>query len=156
MKNNRASYIGLYGNVAIEKGYCKQCHGFAFIMDDRLRCCNRKYIADPERYKRETEAEGKRRRPPKKERDAQFKEQDGRCYWCDVHIFRRITRNGNVIRLKLHWDHMVPYCYSQDNRKINFVASCHVCNRIKGSMIFKTVEECRSYVHLKRIEKGYL
>lgn len=156
MLKTRSSYVGLYGSVALKKGFCKKCQGFAFVIDGKLRCCDEAYIDDPKRYRRESEAEPRKRRPPKEYAEAQLKEQGNRCFWCGIEFGRRILRRGTPIKTELAWDHMIPFTYSNDNRTRNFVASCHVCNSIKGSLIFKTIEECRTYVYLKRQEKGYL
>jgi 5-methylcytosine-specific restriction endonuclease McrA len=51
--------------------------------------------------------------------------------------------------LKVNWDHVVPFSYSQNNYAYNFVAACQICNGIKGSQMFKTLEEAR--IHIRAI-----
>ena len=60
-----------------------------------------------------------------------------------------------IIFLKLNWDHFVPYSYSYNNKKVNFVAACHVCNGIKSNKMFDTVKEIKDYVSYQRKKKGY-
>ena len=59
----KKAYIGLYGSVAIEKEYCERCKGYAFIIDAKLACCNKKRGDVSNKYKREIEGEKRRRRP---------------------------------------------------------------------------------------------
>jgi len=40
---------------------------------------------------------------------------------------------------------VVPFSYSQNNYRYNFVAACQICNGLKGSSMFATVEEARAY-----------
>ena len=44
---------------------------------------------------------------------------------------------------------MVPFSYAQNNHTDNFVASCHVCNRWKRSIMFDTIEAARIYLSLQ-------
>lgn len=129
----------------------------AFVIDDRLACCGLAFKQEiPRRIKREIEAEPKRRRPAKSDQDLQMLKQEGKCFYCHLSLGSYVLRNGNPVRLRLNWDHQVPYSYSQNNQGSNFVASCHVCNGIKSAFVFKTEEEARIYVQEKRTEKGYV
>lgn len=60
-----------------------------------------------------------------------------------------------MIGLKLQWDHVDPWVYSLNNKDQNFVAACQICNGIKSSMIFNSVEEARVYIQGARKTKGY-
>ena len=50
---------------------------------------------------------------------------------------------------------MIPWCYGYDNRVVNFVASCHICNAIKTDKIFDTPEQARGYIIERREKKGW-
>ncbi|TLZ87260.1 MAG: hypothetical protein E6K00_05760 [Methanobacteriota archaeon] len=65
-----------------------------------------------------------------------------------------VERKGRLIYLKVNWDHFVPFAYSQNNYAYNFVAACQICNGIKGSSTFRTLEEARVYVMAIRTLKG--
>ena len=60
-----------------------------------------------------------------------------------------------VFKLKVHWDHKIPYSYAQDNRDINFVASCSVCNLMKHDRMFETLDEAREYLQTRWETKGF-
>jgi len=81
--------------------------------------------------------------------------QENRCFYCKEEFDSIITRNGKPLKLKLVWDHMVPYSYFQTNPDNNFVAACHVCNSIKSNKMFNTVEETIEFIVKVRISKGY-
>ena len=152
----RHSYVGLYGQVAIQKEFCQSCRVFAFVLDGKLACCDQASQQQPTRTKRETETEGVRRLPPLNERKAQLLEQDNRCFYCLYRFGSRVLKDKTPVILRLHWDHVVPFSYSQDNRTRNFVASCQICNAVKYNHVFQTVEEARIYVATERTRHGYL
>jgi 5-methylcytosine-specific restriction endonuclease McrA len=47
------------------------------------------------------------------------------------------------------WDHLVPYVYGYDNSDDNFVAACQICNNIKSSKLFSSLEEAREYINAR-------
>jgi len=149
-------HLALYGSVAIERQYCVDCHGYAFILDGKMACCGANADGVTRKTRRMIEAESKKRSPKWSYRKKQMERQDGKCLYCGLPLDGYVFRNGKASRIKIHWDHVVPYSYSQNNHDTNFVASCHVCNLIKSDMVFQTLEEARSYVQIKREEKGYL
>jgi 5-methylcytosine-specific restriction endonuclease McrA len=152
----KKAYMGLYGSVAIPKVYCSECEGMSLVIDGVLACCDTPVDEAPDRYKREIEAEQKRHIPPKKEREHQLELQGNLCFYCDRRFGSTVMRKNRQLRLKLAWDHMVPYAYSQDNSTSNFVAACHVCNGLKSDRCFTTIEEARTYLHSRWQEKGYI
>jgi 5-methylcytosine-specific restriction endonuclease McrA len=156
MDENVRKHIALYGRIAIERQYCFNCRQFAFIIDGHMACCRKVVEGDATRLRRMVQAEQKRRRPSPYQRKQQIEKQEGKCLYCELDLDGYVFRNGRASRITIHWDHVVPYSYSQDNGASNFVAACHVCNGIKHDLIFQTLEEARAYVHLKRKEKGYM
>jgi hypothetical protein len=52
-------------------------------------------------------------------------------------------------------DHVRPISDGGSTRLANKVASCSVCNGLKHMRVFGSVDEARSYVALRRKEKGY-
>jgi len=101
---------------------------------------------DPKRYKRETEPEFKRSLPSAEDRKRILEMQEGRCFYCSKEFGERYWYKGRYVRLKLHWDHMVPFVYSQNNHGYNFAAACHVCNGIKGALMFHDVEQAQVHI----------
>lgn len=151
----RKTVVALYGNVKILSGYCNDCQRTAFVLDGYIQCCDAPFDDEPVGYKRAIEAEGRRRLPPIAFRQAQLKEQNHRCFYCERSFGSLVFRRGKPVRLQLQWDHMTPFAYGQDNHSYNFVAACHVCNRIKSSRIFQTLTEARIYIDERWREKGY-
>jgi hypothetical protein len=157
MGRKRSKYVGLYGNVAIQKGECPECLTTAFILEGRYACCGRRYGGDtPDRYKREVSAWDRRKKPKKEDQDKVLSIQDNRCIYCGVEFGKHVIRNGRAICLKINWDHFVPYSYSQNNYSHNFVAACHICNSLKSNLCFKTLDEAQIYIQDKRTQKGII
>jgi len=153
--NSRGAYVGLYGKVRIIKAWCEDCQGYFIVQEGKLSCCDKPIDADPGRYKRESEPEQRRKAPPLKERQKQLEDQHYRCFYCSRSFDSTVYRNGKAVRLKVHYDHMIPYSLTQDNSVSNFVAACHVCNGIKTDFCFHTVEEAQIYIQGRWKEKGY-
>ena len=63
--------------------------------------------------------------------------------------------NGRMRRTTIHWDHKVPYAYTGCNEAKNMAAACNICNCLKGSRVFESVEEARAYLEKKREAKGF-
>lgn len=156
-------HVACYGTVKILSDVCPECERTAFILDGRFACCG--IVAGgslPEAYKRKCEASNPRAQPSAQAKKEIMAAQEGRCFYCELeigtHVLRVINKKGTIKRIKLmlHWDHLVPYAWMNANEDHNFVAACHVCNLIKGSMMFQTVEEARVYVCTQRERKGYL
>lgn len=140
--------VGVYGNIRLVKGYCQECRGFAFVIGGKIQCCDLPYRAEPNREKRESIAEYRRLVPGRKTQKLILAQQDYCCFYC-FKRFGSVVYVGypkKPVHLRRHWDHMVPFAYSQNNSTENFVAACHLCNMWKSSLMFQTVDEAR--VHL--------
>jgi 5-methylcytosine-specific restriction endonuclease McrA len=149
------SYIGLYGNVKILKEFCPHCQGYAFVLHGRLACCNREAVAEPRRFKRESEPEYARRRPSPDEQREILLFQNHCCIYCESPFGFIRYRHGRPLSLRIEWDHQIPFAYSRNNVTANFVAACHVCNRIKSSLCFPSIEEAAVYLSEQRQHRGY-
>jgi 5-methylcytosine-specific restriction endonuclease McrA len=154
MRGQATHYIGLYGNVQIPKAWCNDCGRTAFVIDGMLMCCDVPVDSTPERYKRECEPQQHRKLPPLRERQRQLEQQDYRCFYCERAFKSSVFKKGRIVKLRIHWDHMVPYALTQNNRKENFVAACHICNSIKGDLCFQTVDEARIHILHRWREKA--
>lgn len=147
--------IALYGNIALERGYCKDCGTTAFIKNGVLACCGTEINKTPDKFYRVSGSPQHRKLPPVKDRQRKLEEQENKCFYCDVEFDSIRWRKGRAIRIRIHWDHKLPYAYSQNNHSENFVAACHVCNAIKSDKVFQTVEEAQIYLLDRRKAKGY-
>lgn len=152
----RTPHLAIYGNIRVTRGYCSNCETYAFVSDGKLRCCERQYGEEPKSQKRMSQAPWLRQRPSAKMQQSILNEQDYRCLYCFRRFGSVVYRNGKTVKLRIHWDHQVPWSYGQNNQPSNFAAACHVCNGIKWAHIFKSIEEIRIYVEAKWREKEYI
>lgn len=151
----RTNHIAIFGNIKIPRAYCKECKCESFVLEGKFACCNKPFSEKLTEYLRESIPPQFRRLPPLCLRKEQLAFQNHCCFYCERRIGFIVWRKDKHIKLKLHWDHFVPYSLTQDNRFNNFVASCHVCNGIKSNKIFMTTDEAKIYILERRKEKGY-
>ena len=149
------STLAIYGNVTLQRGFCESCQTYAIVRNGRLQCCGTSYDKAPKKFERMSSPDAIRKSPPKKEKDQILRDQDNCCFYCGVRFGSIRIRNGKPFIVKINWDHKLPFAYSQNNCTSNFVAACHICNEIKSSLIFQTVEEAQLYLKAKRNQKGY-
>ena len=139
--------VALYGNVAILREFCSACNRMALVVEGRLLCCDREASQEETKdIKRMIESEQKRRRLLVREKRIVLKEQADRCLYCSGRFGSVVRHNGKPSVLRVCWDHLVPYSYNQDNGHHNFVASCQLCNSIKGSLMFQSVHDARVHI----------
>ena len=79
-----------------------------------------------------------RKRPPTTRQRNILKLQGNKCYWCNREFGSYLYLKSKLVRLIYHFDHVIPYAYTQTNYKHNFVAACQLCNEWKSSKIFYT------------------
>lgn len=147
--------MAVYGSVSLERGYCKDCGQMAIIKNGLLQCCDSPAEGLPNKFERMSEPFFGRRTPTKSEKDRILNNQENKCFYCGVTFGSMRFRNGSPFTVKIEWDHQLPFIYSQNNRAENFVAACVVCNRIKSSHVFQTVEEAQVHLADRRKSKGY-
>jgi len=143
------------GSVSLYRLKCPQCDEFNLSANSSFRCdCGMRY-SEKEVTKLRVEAKGKRVRLPKKLRDAIVSNQGGVCYWCGnkfgIPYYRKKT--NNVVRLRVHIDHLNPFSYTQNSERSNLVASCSVCNLHKSAKMFENESDCREYLIIKLNKK---
>lgn len=166
----------LYGKVGINKGWCNSCQRMAFILDGLLACCDRLTSTEPSRFKREVICGlGGRPQVPQRIREEIIKSQNSLCLYCEIpfgssilrmrasrHRIRQRVFGASIeprferVKLVTHIDHMVPWSYQGNHDFKNLAAACHVCNGIKSSKCFETVEEARVYIAQEKERKGYI
>jgi len=153
---NKEPHVAQYGTVLLERRYCEDCKGFAFVVEGRIQCCDS--IADkaPLRYSiLMSSAPPNRKGPSSPIKKRILRNQKHCCFWCGRRFRNIVWRGQHKIILRTEWDHVVPFSYSRNNRESNFVASCQICNGYKGALIFNAVEECRDYIKIRWEEKKY-
>jgi len=150
----KGQHYAQYGNVVMEREYCPHCRQYTIRIDGKLTCCGSTSEFDTTRTKRMSQAQDRRKGPNAAERQIILELQSNRCLYCDMLFGSAVERRGRLIFLKVNWDHFVPFAYSQNNYAYNFVAACQICNGIKGSNTFKTLDEAKVYVMTIRILKG--
>jgi hypothetical protein len=147
--------MALYGNVKLERGYCNKCKGMTIIKDGKYSCCDGLVYDTPAKFERVSEPFQGRRSPSLVEKNRILEKQENKCFYCGISFGSFKLRNGKSILIEVEWDHRTPFAYSRNNKTENFVAACHVCNRLKSSRIFQTVEEAQVYLAERRKSKGY-
>lgn len=148
-------HIALYGNVAVKRGYCSNCSGYAFIVDGRFRCCGERAEGQLKGAKRMMEAPNLRKSPSKAEQRAIIAAQNQRCFYCELLFGSTVYRKARAFTLRICWDHVIPWVYGLDNRNQNFVAACQICNSLKSTVMFSSIEAARTFLNEKRKAKGY-
>jgi len=148
------------GNTTLYEHYCPRCDESTLIGDQDFTCeCG--YTKNSDKISEvRIICESKRQSLPQKIKRAIVDRQSGLCYWCGRDIVSGyIIKRGNVIKLKIHYDHIVPFEYLQRNPLTNWCASCHICNLYKSSKTFNTEEEIKTYLSKKwkqAIDTGYI
>ena len=143
--------ISLYGNIGLERGYCKNCKSTCIILDGRKLCCNgrveHREIMSLPIQRMSIPSEGKRHLC-KSVRDKIIMEQNYKCIYCDMPFGSIYVRGDNPHPHKttIHFDHFIPFIYSSNNHVDNFVAACNICNSIKSDKMFNNLDEATIYV----------
>lgn len=146
---HEAPHLALYGNVQIPRAHCPSCGGASLVVGGRFQCCGRQFQSSIRQTKRMSEPVQRRRLPSAEKRRRMLEAFDYRCAYCERSFGSHVAIDGKSHRLVIHWDHVVPYAYSQDNRTENFLPACQLCNRWKGALCFQTIDEVRLYVAQK-------
>lgn len=135
----------MFGDVAMYRGHCPTCDETS-LSPVPGQCDKGHALATPRRQFRESVGSFSRAKPTKARQLRLLAEQEYRCYWCLRHFGTTIEFHGQVKQLRVEWDHFTPFSYSGSCGDDAFVAACQVCNGIKGSHVFDSVEEARLYI----------
>ena len=155
-KRENKNHFALYGRVVIPRVFCKNCKEYSLIINNKSACCEESVdLEEIKETKRMTAGESIRRMLPAKIKLEILESQNNQCIYCEMPFGSLVRRGNKSIYLKRHYDHSIPFSYSQDNSCGNFVASCQICNLSKNNLMFSTLEEAKTYLALKRHEKGY-
>lgn len=145
----------VFGAVVLRVEKCRLCGDRSIVLDGLLQCCLVPPLVETKRMYRGCAAVFKRRRPTELEKRVILARQENRCAYCRA-SFGDVASRGEIRRvLQPCWDHVQPFCWQADSRPINFVVACSVCNGVKSSKMFETLEEARSYVWRTRKKRGW-
>ena len=143
----------MYGSKVLLKGWCPDCKGYYFLIKGELQCCGKRLAQIPgnEITKRESETPNKRGFSAKDKKEA-LEEQDYCCIYCgtDLMGYEWNPQKEIYVKVKIHYDHFIPWSYSGDNQKSNVLASCSTCNLLKSDLYFRTIEEAKEYIMSRR------
>lgn len=141
-------HVAFYGAVAIQRAFCPICEHWTLIVDGRTSCCGTRLETHEELPQhRQTETSRGRKVPSKQDQQLILDAQGHKCYYCEAEFDDEQT--------KLTWDHVVPFSYSGNNHRDNFVAACQFCNAKKSATMedFKTQYSARELRKLARIAR---
>lgn len=142
-------HLAFYGNVAIPRVYCPECRQWALVLRGLRQCCDTAVTANPTKLKRISPPDEVRRLPKHKQAERLLDLWDHRCAYCLRTFGTWTTLHGRLLKVRLNWDHCVPWAFSQNNEGSNFLPACATCNGWKGSLVFQTLDEVRLYVYGK-------
>jgi hypothetical protein len=147
-----------YGNISLLRVYCDACGQEALVVNGEKKCCGEP-IDDFSFNKIKKEGDpyaGPRGsfRPKKKVQEEILTRQDHMCAYCDLPFGGNVQdhKRKKLVRLKVCWDHYIPWAYSQSHR-VDFVASCQICNGIKYSKVYNSMEEAKQEIQLARLRR---
>lgn len=147
------SHYARYGNNVMQRVYCSECKCWALVLDHRKQCCDGWYNVESKITRVVVQPKHQRVLLPLYKKQAILNHQNNRCCYCGHQLGYYYVRHGKVIKSTTHFDHLIPFAYSQNNNKENFVASCNVCNSIKSSKMFDNIAELTQYIKSRIQEK---
>jgi hypothetical protein len=127
-------------------------------------CCGRPYLRAAVKITENRIDKGKnkhRRKPSPFAQRRILAQQCDRCLFCNRRFGSYVYAKGAYlgktiqIRLKLVWDHYIPYVYCLDSSDANFVAACQICNQYKSDLMLSSVTEYQTYIGKKTARKFY-
>lgn len=152
----------LYGNVGVDRAVCPECKETAFVIRGKMACCDLAINgrrATKRSVIRISEPVEQRKTPTCDEKAKILSDQKHKCFWCDG-IFGNVAirvgpRAQKMVIMNPNWDHVEPFAWSFNNDPLNFVAACSICNGIKSSKMFSTLEDTKEYILERRKSKGW-
>lgn len=145
-----------YGSIMMYRWTCEKCGNEQFA--GSTQCDDRKTQAG--RYDRErVEVMTRRKMMSKEARMRLLAKQGNMCAWCGRQFGAMYYdgKRNKITRLRIHYDHILPYSYTANNDASNITASCHVCNLFKSSKVFQDFRDLSAYLDRKwrlKISKG--
>ena len=66
---------------------------------------------------------------------------------------RRYAPNFAAISLIVEWDHFIPFTYTESSGDGQFLPACQLCNRLKTSSVYRTVEGVRESIEPRWVNR---
>jgi len=142
----RKKHVAVYGNVGMERVWCKLCKCMTLVVDGERLCCDRPSPGEPTAAVRMSEPECVRHQPSKERQQQLLDEQGSCCLYCERSFGSTVVYKRRLVVLSVRWDHLIPWNYSRNNGDQNFGAACQLCNSAKSNRVFLELEEARAYV----------
>lgn len=152
VKRSTKPGLAIFGTLAIPRMMCPRCGYMALVVKNKMACCDLPVTVDPVETVRESLPPIERRHVSQEERDRIVAEQGGLCIYCGLWFGSTTIRHRREYVLHVTMDHLVPFCYDGND---NILAACQICNGIKNDRYFRTLDEARVYIQLRRDELGY-
>jgi hypothetical protein len=149
------SHLAIYGRVRVRRTYCLKCRRKTLVTKKGEKlCCGEPYEDHPEEFKVVCgKGVWRNRKPSAKHVKEMLEKYNYSCCYCGRRfgISMQMTVDGVVKfrKIKLNWDHFLPFSYAYNHQDENFLPSCSICNYWKRNIIFQTVEEVQIYVQNK-------
>lgn len=150
-KTGRKSHIAIYGKLRVKRTYCNNCHCRTIVTRKMEKlCCGGIYNESPEEYKVIVgKGLGRRRRPSVKTQKELLEKYNYSCCYCERRFDTFIKMDGSFKKIKLAWDHFLPFSYAYNHQDSNFLPACSICNAWKRNGIYQTIDEVKLYVNDK-------
>lgn len=135
----------MFGDVSMFRVYCPVCDEVS-LCGEPDQCDKGHELDTPRKQWREALGSYVRKKPSFDRQKEIMLEQGDRCMWCLRDFGSAVELEERLVYLTVEWDHFTPFAFTGSCADDAFVASCQVCNRIKGSLIFDTIDEARDHV----------
>lgn len=82
--------------------------------------------------------------------------QENRCYFCERQFGTYVQKNSaKPEALRVEDEHFIPRRLPGARKDDNRHAVCHICNKLKSDLVFKSEEQCREWLAQAWVLNGY-
>jgi 5-methylcytosine-specific restriction endonuclease McrA len=148
-----------YGKVTLIRTECPECQEMSIVIDGKTVCCGvPPEVEKPHLHERMTRGRLLRSQLTPSQKADILEKQENRCIYCDCDLANTWYISD---RMKLprkattQFDHIIPHSFAPIGDVSNFAAACNICNLIKHSRIFESIERIRMFVMARRRKLGY-
>ena len=145
----RKKHLAFYGNVVLPRVWCEDCRQMSLVVQGKRSCCGQKSYGPTKGRKRMSHPPQRRRQPSKKIQEKLLAQWEDACAYCCRPFGSEVLMYGKLRLVNLHWDHCVPFSFTQNNQSNNYLPACQWCNLWKTDMQFNNLEEAQVYVTTK-------
>jgi len=158
MAKIKKRHIAIYGNIPLERGYCRDCVQTCIILDGIKQCCGghvKGIDISEQPVIRISEPQFRRKHFSKEFKRKILNEQNYLCIYCGKFFGSLYCIEGKlgIKKTRAEFDHFIAFVYSANNKSENIVAACNICNGLKSDKMFNDLEGVTLYVTEKTKEK---